>query len=248
MTRARLAAAVVAGGLVLGGCGQTPSDDTVRSAREAVTRDVVTNDEPSAPGSPMAPPRRTPRVATTSPSLPPGDPGLDAPSVPDPGAPGAEPEARSHARRTVPVAAMLTADTVGVALGGGWVRTAGGGDQCVRPEGMLAASVMSYGGSSAGLVTETVATYPDSGAADAAVKAMRQAVAGCGWDGVGDPRLGSASVSAEDGPRSMVAVSSEGLVVLLVGEGAAVERAGRWASLVDLALGSSCPAAADGCH
>ena len=248
MTRLRLAAAVVAGGLLLGGCGQAPSDDTVRSAQEAVTRDVVTNDEPSAPGSPMAPPRRTPRVVKETPSLPPGDPGLDAPSVPDPGAPGAEPEGRSDARRTVPVAAMLTADTVGVALGGSWVRKAGGGDECVRPEGGRAASVMSYGGSSAGVVTETVATYPDAGAADAAVKAMRQTVAGCGWDGVGDPRLGSASVSAEDGPRSMVAVSSEGVVVLLIGEGAAVERAARWDSLVDLALGSSCPAASDGCH
>ena len=143
---------------------------------------------------------------------------------------------------------MLTAETVRTALGGSWVRKTGAGDECVRPEGGLAASVMSYGGSSAGLVTETVATYRDDGTADAAVKAMGRAAAGCGWAGVSDPRLGSASVSAGDGPRSMVAVASEGVVVLLVGEGSAVEHPSRWASLVDLALGSSCPAAPDGCH
>ena len=45
-----------------------------------------------------------------APSLPPGDPGLDAPSVPDPGTASAEPHGHEgHARRTVPREAMLTA-------------------------------------------------------------------------------------------------------------------------------------------
>jgi hypothetical protein len=46
----------------------------------------------------------------------------------------------------------------------------------------------------------------------------------------------------------MLAVSAEGVVVLLVGTGDFTDDAVRWGSLVDLALGTSCPAAPDGCH
>jgi len=82
----------------------------------------------------------------------------------------------------------------------------------------------------------------------AAVAALGRSAQGCGWTSVRDPRLGSASVSATEGPRSMVAVSTEGVLVLLVGTGGFTRDAGRWGSLVDLALGTSCPAAPDGCH
>ena len=250
MTRARLAVAAVAGGLLLGGCGQAPAPDAAGSGDAVTTRDVVRIEEsPSSAASPPPASSKTKasRASKATPSLPPGDPGLDAPSAPDPGKPSADPH-HAGARRAVPVAAMLTPDTVQMALGGSWTRKPGGGDECVRPDGHLAARAMSYGGSSGGLVAETVATYPDDAAADAAVKSLGRAAADCGWTDVSDPRLGSASVSAKDGGRSMVAVSTEGVVVVLVGSGRSTEQPGGWDSLVDLALGSSCPAAPDGCH
>jgi hypothetical protein len=143
---------------------------------------------------------------------------------------------------------MLTADTVAAALGGSWSRRPGGGDECVRPEGAVATRSMSYGGSDDGLVVETVSTHHDAQEADAAVATLGRTAASCGWTLDGDPRLGSASVAASEGERSLVAVSAEGVVVLLVGSGEVTRPDWRWASLVDLALGTSCPAAPDGCH
>jgi hypothetical protein len=131
--------------------------------------------------------------------------------------------------------------------GGTWKQHPGGGDECLRPSGALGARSMSYGGSDAGLVVETVATYRDARAADRAVEELAAQAQQCGWTGIGDPRLGSASTAGSDAERSMVAVSAEGVVVLLVGAGR-VTAEGAWTSLVDLALGSSCPAAPDGCH
>jgi hypothetical protein len=148
----------------------------------------------------------------------------------------------------VPVKAMLTATDVEIMLRGRWERRGGGGDECVFPENAVAARTTSYGGASAGTVVETVASYPDSEAANGAVAALRRSAVRCGWHDVRDPRLGSASVSADEGNRSLTAVTAEGVVVLLVGTGAVRRDAARWAALVDLALGSSCPAAADGCH
>ena len=242
MSRAALAVATLTVGLLLGGCGQSPTEPTAAGDR-VTTREVAAPKE-SAKSDPAKP--RTPR-AEVSPSLPPGDPGLDAPSVPDPGTAGAEPH-RHAARRTVPLEAMLTADTVDMALGGSWARRSGGADECVRPGAALAERAMSYGSSSAGVVVETVATYRDDEAADSAVAGIGRAAAGCGWTDARDPRLGSASVAADNGDRSMLAVSTEGVVVLLIGTGDVTRQEGRWSSLVDLALGSSCPAAPDGCH
>lgn len=235
MTPARLgtrqgvvtAVVVLAGALLLGGCGG-PSD--------------------AAPLGPAARGAAPAAVTHAPPSLPPGDPGLDAPAVPDPGAAGARHPGREPARRTVPVAAMLTAGTVDMLLQGSWARRPGGGDECVRLEGAVASRVMSYGDAADGLVSETVGTYRDDSAAEAAVTAVENAAARCGWSGVTDPRLGSASVAASDGARSVVAVSADGVVVLLLGQGDVARDGVSWGSLVDLALGTSCAAARDGCH
>jgi hypothetical protein len=142
---------------------------------------------------------------------------------------------------------MLGADSVSMVAGPGWQRRAHGGDECVRLSGAVATRSMAYGGAESGIVVETVGTFSGGADADAAVRALATTAAGCGWEAVHDPRLGSASVAASDGVRSMVAVAAEGVVVLLVGAGE-VTRAGAWSFLVDLALGSSCPAAPDGCH
>ena len=234
-------AGVLAAALLLGGCaGQDAKSLAV--ADDEVVKDVLS----AAPS--VKPAAQDKPVGQEEPSLPPGDPGLDAPAVPDPGTASAEPHGHGEARRTVPVSAMLTADTVGMVLGGGWQRRSGGGDECVRPQGGLGVRTMSYGGSVEGLLVETVATYADAGAADAAVAALGDSAGDCGWSAGPDPRLGSASVAATDGARSMAAVSAEGVLVLLVGTGEFTGNRARWGSLVDLALGTSCPAAPDGCH
>ena len=221
----RSAAAALAAVLLLSGCGSQQGRGLAAAADDGVVKDVL-----------------------AKPSLPPGDPGLEAPAVPDPGTASAEPHGHGKARRTVPAAAMLSADTVGMVLGGDWDRHQGGGDECVRPSGGLGVRTMSYGGSVEGQDAETVLTYEDPEAADAAVAALAAAAGDCGWDGDPDPRLGSASAAATAGGRSMVAVSMEGVLVLLVGTGEFTGNKARWGSLVDLALGTSCPAAPDGCH
>ena len=114
--RGRLAAAALAGGLLLGGCGGQDA-----AGRAAVSDDVVRevlSEGPSAEA--VAQDRKPAARSEEKPSLPPGDPGLDAPAVPDPGVAPEDHHGHGEARRTVPVSAMLTADTVGMVLGGGW--------------------------------------------------------------------------------------------------------------------------------
>lgn len=236
MSRRRSVQVAVAVGVALAaalvsGCGD---DVTVATSGEPTGASSV---ESSATPSPSAPV-----------SLPPGDPGLEAPEVPEPGLDEPEPsEEEAPARVDVPADAMLDAETVGMMLGGSWQAHPGDGDECLRPEGALGQRSMSFGGSVDGLVVQTVATYPNDKAADAAVTALGDTAAGCGWIAQPDPRLGTASVAADDGPRTMTAVSAEGVVVVLVGTGEFTADPMRWGSLVDLAVGSSCPAGPHGC-
>jgi hypothetical protein len=180
-------------------------------------------------------------------SLPPGDPGLDAPAAPDPGTAPAEPHGDEEVRRTVPVRAMLTAADLRMTVGGRWQRDPGGAGDCVAVDGAVATRTMSYGGTPAGSVVETVASYAGADGSDAAVLDLRETLERCGWSDVHDPRLGSAAVAARDGARTTTAVSVEGVLVVLVGSGKVTD-GWRWGTLVDIAAGSSCPAAPDGCH
>jgi hypothetical protein len=190
----------------------------------------------------------SPAGPTQAESLPPGDPGLDAPSVPDPGTDSAD-HGQGEARRKVPPSAMLTAETVGMAVGGSWQRHGDSGDECVIPEGAVGLTTVSYGGSGESRVVETVATYPDDESADAAVARIGEMASECGWKRGPDPRLGSASVAAKDPSRSLVAVSAEGgVMVLLIASGPVARDNAGWGSVVDLAVGTSCAAAPDGCH
>lgn len=247
---ARLGAVTVVLGALLTACGEQPEQAAAPGGAVRATPSRSPSAEVAAeqPDGPAVDPSPSEEV-----SLPPGDPGLDAPSVPDPGAAGADAHAHGEARRTVPAEAMLNAADVQMMLGGrGWERRSGEGgegDECVAPERAVALRTMAYGGTSAGTVTETVATYADAAAADASVIALRERLEECGWIGVHDPRLGSAAVAADEGGgRSLTAVSVEGALVVLVGTGDLPRDTGRWASLVDLAVGSSCPAAPGGCH
>ena len=244
-------AAVAVLAVVLAGCGRsaevhtTPGDGAPTAPSSADPDAGVPASGKPGEGSVSGP--AGPEEEAGEPSLPPGDPGLDAPAVPDPGTASAGAHAHGQARGSVPVRAMLTAADLRMTLGGRWERHAGGGDECVVPEAAAGTRTMTYGGTSAGTVVETVATYPDADESDAAVLALRDAVEACGWDNLRDPRLGSAAVAADDGPRAMTAVSVEGVLVVLVGTGKVTD-GWTWDALVDLAAGSACPAAPDGCH
>jgi hypothetical protein len=238
--RSSTAAGMLVGVLVLAGCGaQGPAPV---AAPRGDSGEVAVTGHPASAQSP-------PGAEKPVPSLPPGDPGLDAPEAPDPGTAGPGHHAHGEdALRAVPAAALLTAGAVNMVLGGSWERRAGGSDECLRAEDAVATRSMTYGGSLDALLVETVATYPGAADADKAVAGLGEAAAGCGWTAGPDPRIGSASVAASDGPRSMTAVSAEGVLVLLVGTGDLTRDQVRWGSLVDMALGTSCAAAADGCH
>ncbi len=85
-----------------------------------------------------------------------------------------------------------------------------------------------------------------------AVSATADRLVGCGFTRDRDPRLGEASElltgSGVDGTQQVVLVlASEGVGLVLAASGSAAQP-GTWDALSDLALGSSCAAAAAGCH
>ncbi|MGH3383971.1 MAG: hypothetical protein ACRDO1_05295 [Nocardioidaceae bacterium] len=184
--------------------------------------------------------------ATPTPTLPAGDPGPEAPSMPDPAAPAAEHE-HGEPRRVVPPDALVDVATLGEVVGGRWRVVEAAADTCLVDERAVATRTMSYASADQRLV-ETLSTYDTAEAADRAVRSAERRLAGCGWAPAGDPRIGSAALAAthEGSGDALVVVSADGVTVTLVG--AKEVAADRWAALADLALGSSCPAAPDGCH
>ncbi len=255
MTGLRVGAATLLLCGLAASCGGAPDPATSASAAASDTPRVS-----EAPATPSGAPgtTRSARSAAPTEDAPPdgtatGDAATEAApealSAPGQGATEADPHAPPGARRTVPDAAMLTvADLRRLAGGRGWERREGKGDECAAPEGALAVRTIEYGGTRAGSVTQTVATYPDPGASDAAVLVLRAALEHCGWLGVHDPRLGSAAVAGDDSGRTLTAVSVDGALVVLVGGGDLPRDTGRWTRLVDDALHASCPASPAGCR
>lgn len=97
-----------------------------------------------------------------------------------------------------------------------------------------------------GTLTETLATGVDVAAA---VGAWRTALQGCGY-ALGDERLGDASVTgvAKDGRDAVTVTGTEGVLVVLHAHGALAQERDDLSAWADLALGTSCVAAPDGCH
>ena len=182
--------------------------------------------------------------ATPTPSLPPGDPGPGAPSVPDPGTAGAEPT--RPGLRTVPARALVGPTEAQQLLGGRWAVAAVDPVACLRTPGALAERTvgLTSGGST---VLEAVSTHRSPAVADATVADLERVLPDCGWDLGPDPRLGTASLSATRGAATLSVVSVDGVTVELLGSGSRVSGFG-WSGLVDIALGTSCVAAAEGCH
>lgn len=97
-----------------------------------------------------------------------------------------------------------------------------------------------------GTLTETIATGVE---VRDAVAAWRRSLGGCRYDVQDDP-LGDAGIRARsaDGASTVVVTGTEGVLVVLHAQAGLAEAIEELAGWADLALGTSCVAAPDGCH
>lgn len=216
-----------------------------RLAPPSATEDPFGPDGPGASDSPD--PALTGRPV---PTLPPGDPGTDGPDAdaPDDGTSARPPVTE------VPVGALLDVETVGAVAGGSWTAATAPAGWCAAPRtvGGGSASRGSRLTSDTGRLVESVSAHLSDPAAERAVARTVARLGGCGWRDDRDPRLGEASEqltrTAADGTEQVALVlAADGVGVVLIASGSAAAQ-GVWESLTDLALGSSCLAAPEGCH
>ena len=246
---AALAVVAAVGGFALtaGGAGD-PSSSGHRPAPAALTSSPAPtppeDDEPEPAPVPV-----TPDAGSPLPTLPPGDPGV-GPSVPEDTVGVQEPHGQPLT--DVPPGALLDPETVGAVLGGSWSRGAPPVDSCAAPRprravGSRTGALTATGGT----VVETVATHHE-GEDEQAVADLAGRLRSCGWKQEAEPPLGGDSAelsrSTPAGPERVVVVTAEGVSVTLVGRGSVAQNADDWAALVDVAVGTSCVAAPDGCH
>jgi hypothetical protein len=265
--RSARAGAVLAavGALLLAGCGEQPVETRAvnraaplqpsaapqpKAAPTAAPATVTATATATKTVTEQAPaPEAEPELEVTPTALPPGDPGLDAPRVPDPGRPEHDRDHEEPALTVVPAEAMLDVASVAGVLGGQWERSPAEPLDCASGTDWVAERTVAFASDGAS-VLQTVATHRSLAAADHAVQDLAASLRDCGWTNLRDPRLGSASAAASsaDGSRTVVIIAAEGVTTTLAGSAGATDRRARWSSLLDLALGDSCAATAHGCH
>lgn len=258
------AAGAAAVAMILAGCGGAANGDlAIEDDGSAATASTGQTAEPSpstGTGSAGTATQRT----SPSPTLPPGDPGTDEPGTDDPNGDLGNETPSSHpndARTTVAKTAVLDAETVGSVAGGTWTVDAAPVDSCAAPRPVklvatrstqLSGTGAGEGGATDSRIIETVSTHHGRKAAVAAVRALERRLTGCQATSAPDPRIGDASVELTltntDGTVTVVtAAAVEGVTFVLSGSGP-VTGADKWSALTDIALGSTCVAAIDGCH
>jgi hypothetical protein len=278
MTAARIlrrrvvtACAAAAIAVTLAGCGGAANGEVTSSSDGSATA-VPASTKTAAPAHSTGteqPTGAATKDASPMPTLPPGDPGTDAPGTDDPNGdlgnetPVAHPK---DAKTSVPKTAVLDAETVASVAGGSWTTGEVPADSCAapRPAKLVATRSTQLSGTGTGTATgdslgatgsrlvETVSTHHGADAAIAAVRALERRLARCHATSAPDPRIGDASVELSltnpDGTVTVVtAAAVEGVTFVLAGSGP-VTGANRWSALTDIALGSTCVAALDGCH
>jgi hypothetical protein len=254
------AVTVVAGGVLLSGCGQqADTQEETKAATQPVStaapearsaaKTVRPTAEPASARTPTLTPDEDIPVEHPATTLPPGDPGPAAPAVPNPGRPKRDGDHDEQARTAIPVEAMFDRQTVSGVLGGDWAQSASEPLACLADSGWVAQRSVAFD-APGGHLLHTVATHRGHEAADRAVREQLAALQACGWMSERAPRMGTASAAASnpDGGESAVVLSAEGVTVTLVGSGSASQNQRRWMSLLDLALGNSCAAAPEACH
>lgn len=178
--------------------------------------------------------------------LPAGDPGDGAPEVPEPTGPPEEHE-DGPALTEVPPEALLDATTVGGVVGGTWTGTPASAVGPCGPLPSRAASRSVRLTDGARVLVQTVLSYRH-GADGTAVADLAASFGECGWSPAQAPALGEHSAAVQGPDGSVLMLSAEGAVVVLMATGGLAEDAGAWDAVADLALGTACPAAPGGCH
>lgn len=235
--------AVVLAALLLTGCG----GEAPGSAPEFPA--ALTETAGPLPTTPAKATPVLPAIETGTPTLPPGDPGTDSAAPPR----ADDPE---HPPRTdVPADALLDAQTLSAVLGAPWrpSTAAPPEDSCAtpRPRGAVATRAAEHR-STSGRLVQAVAVHPSEEGAEDAVTTLTERLTRCGWTVEEAPRIGEAAAQlgrrTSSGTERVVAVAVEGVSVTLVASGPTFDTAETLAAVVDVAVSSSCPAAADGCH
>lgn len=168
------------------------------------------------------------------------DTGVSSSPGPAPTASPPSSSAPSPEPASVPAGALIAARD----LGTGWSSTPPVLPTCRRPP---ASAQRSVGLASArGRLTETLVVRVP---VEASVAAWRTQLRSCGYS-VSDLALGDAGLVAHaaDGNTAVVVTGTEGVLVVLHAQGALARNQGELESWADLALGTSCVAAPDGCH
>jgi hypothetical protein len=266
--RVLAAGAAAAIALTLAGCGGGANGTVATSTDGSVTTPASKTAEPAPSTSADQPADPATKNASPKATLPPGDPGTDAPGTDDPNGDLGNKSSSSpatDAKTSVPKTAVLDAETVASVAGGTWTVAAPPTDSCAaaRPAKVVATRSTQLTGTGTGTGTgtdgttgsrlvETVSTHHGAGAAVAAVRALEHRLIRCHATSAPDPRVGDASVELTltnpDGTVTVVtAAAVEGVTFVLSGSGP-VTGASRWSALTDIALGSTCVAAIEGCH
>jgi hypothetical protein len=263
VTGRRALAAIAAGALAvtLAGCAGAATGDVDGALHDpgSTTPTARTSTGADQPNDPAAD-TSSPDTSAGS-TLPPGDPGPDAPGTDDPngdlGNEGDGHPDNNAAKTSVPATAVLDTETVGAVAGGGWAASTAPADSCTVPRPTKAVATRSsqltgLDSAAGSRLVETVSTHRGVAAAVAAVHALERRLTKCHATSAHDPRIGDASVqltlTAPDGTVTTVtAAAVEGVTFVLSGWGP-VTAASHWSALTDIALGSTCVAAVDGCH
>jgi hypothetical protein len=255
---AGMSAAVLLTATACGGAGTgtdsaaAPSPSPTSSTPTATATPTPAVTTPAAP-APATSTKQASSAKTAKPTAPveapPGDPGPDAPEMADPG----EPTEAAHGkapRTTLPADSVLDAGTVAAVAPARWTAAKVPAASCAAPVPAGAAGQRSVAyRATGGTFAETVVTYAGPAKADAAVAAFGKALKKCGWTMTDAPALGSSSVQGTRGGETVLMLGAEeGVAVVVRGSGIATQDPSVWESLADLAMGSSCPAAPDGCH
>jgi len=230
-----------------GGSGSDDVQDNARATPALSTATPGTTTTTAAIETTSAP---APTEDDGLPTVPPGDPG-DVSSAPEDTSDVEEPEPAP--RTSIPVAALLDTETVAAVVGGSWRAVHAASDSCdvPRPAKPIATRTAALSASSGQLV-ETVASHASGQGAAAAVDGLAHRAVDCGWTQEAEPPLGEDSAALSrttpDGLQRLVVVASEGVTVTLHGRGQIVDSSEDWAALLDVAIGTACLAAPDGCH
>lgn len=239
-----MAALALVGLTLLSGCTGEPQPATAAPVpHETGTASAITGTPgPTRPGTALV---AGPSAASIS-----SGPATDVPPG-YPGGPTVGPAGRGP-RSVVPPGALLDAATVGSVTGSRLVTADPPEPVCDSARAVGSLAMRSSGlADSSGHVWQSVATWPARAAARRAVREVNAALVSCGWTSEGDPRLGEAAAAlhrqTSAGTETALVLAADGVTVSLVGSGPAA-RPARWAALADIALGTSCAAASDGCH